>query len=148
MLECLVCHHPQRYDIDSALVGKRPRLHFIVDRFGLTETSLIRHRNACLAKDLFQAKAPSEVQSASVLVREIKRMAQFTGKLLSLAVKERDFKLAARVIEQLEVQLAVKAWDLEEANESRNRAGEQAGKLRVLSGRSSVRDWVRGQTRL
>jgi hypothetical protein len=72
-----------------------------------------------LPKNLLQAKAASDTQAASVLVREIQQMAKFTSKLLSLAVKERDFKLAARVIEQLEVQLEVKAWWLDEPKETR-----------------------------
>jgi hypothetical protein len=142
MLECAVCHHPKRNEIDLALIGKRPRLHFIVDRFGLTKTSLVRHRNTCLPNNPLQAKAASDAQAISALVREIQQIANFSSKLLSHAVREQDFELAARVIEQLEVQLAVKAWCLDEPKKTPNRAEKEAGKLRVLSGRISVRDWV------
>ena len=73
-------------------------------------------------------------------MREIRQITKFTSKLLSLAVEEQDFQLAARVIGQLEVQLAVKAWCLGEPKETKNRGGDEAGNLRVLSAWSSVRD--------
>jgi len=147
MLECAVCHHPQRNDIDSALIGKRPRLHFIVDRFGLRKTSLIRHRNACLPKNPLEAKAASETQAASAVVREIQQIIKFTSKLLSRTVKEQDFRLAAKVIEQLEAQLALRAAYLEKPKDTQNEAVDQAGKLRALSGRSGAPAGVREQAR-
>jgi hypothetical protein len=96
MLECAVCHHPQRNDIDSALISNRSRLHFIVDQFGLRKTSLIRHRNACLAKSFLQPRSASDGQAASALVREIQQITKFITKLLSRAVKQQDFELARK----------------------------------------------------
>jgi len=139
MLECAVCHHPQRNDIDSALIGNGPRLHFIVDRFGITKSSLIRHRSSCLPKNLLQPKGVSDAQAASALVREIQQIIKFTSKLLSRAVQEQDFELAAKVIEQLEAQLAFKVSRLDEPKESQNEAGKEVDKLHVLPRRSSVR---------
>ena len=95
-----------------------------------------------MPKNLLQAKPALDAQAISALVREIQQIANFSSKLLSRAVREQDFELTARVIEQLEVQLAVKAWCLDEPKKTPNKAEEEAGKLRVLSGRITLLGWM------
>jgi len=145
MLECAVCHHPQRNDIDSALIGNKATTPLPSGSIRPLRASLVRHRNTGLPKNPLEAKAASDAQTASALVREIQQITKFTSKLLSRAVKEQDFELAAKVIKQLEAQLALKAACLEKPRETRNEAVGEAGKLRVVSGWSSVRAKGRDQ---
>ena len=67
--------------------------------------------------------------SHSHILRQVKKGAQ--------GMRELNF-----CIVRLEAQLAVKAWCLDEPQKTPNKAEEEAGKLRVSSGRGSVRDWV------
>jgi len=148
MLECAVCHHPQRNDIDSAVIANKATTPLPSGSIRPLKPSLVRHRNTGLPKNPLEAKAASETQAASAVVREIQQIIKFTSKLLSRTVKEQDFKLAAKVIEQLETQLALKAACLEEPKETHDEAGGQAGKLGALSRRRSAPARVRKEARL
>jgi len=147
MLECVVCHHPQRNDIDSAVIGNKATTPLPSGSIRPLKPSLIRHRNTGLPKNSLEVAAP-ETQAASAVVREIQQITKFTSKLLSRAVKKQDFELAAKVIGQLETQLAFRAAYLEKPKDTQNEAVDQAGKLRALSGLSGAPAGVREQARL
>lgn len=60
---CTICSHPQRADIDQALVGG-VRVRTIVDRFSVSLGALSRHRNRCLVEQI--ARVEQVTRSSAV----------------------------------------------------------------------------------
>ena len=113
---CTICRHPNRTEIDSALIGSGP-LRTVADHYGLSKTSLIRHRAKCLPMHLLRAKDDSDLQSASALVKELRELARKTGEVLTRAMSEKNGDLALKAIARLERQLELKARLLGELEE-------------------------------
>ena len=44
-MKCTVCHHPRRHDIDLALLARRGTLESLHQQFGVSVSSLQRHKN-------------------------------------------------------------------------------------------------------
>ena len=63
---CTICTHPQRDEIDQAILAGQP-LRRIAPRYGVTETSLRRHRDNHLAKALEKARETAEALRAERL---------------------------------------------------------------------------------
>src|ERR1019366_2297639 len=131
---CTICRHPNRNQIDMALVQNGP-LRAISDQWSVSKTALLRHRNKCLPTHLLKAKAlsdvksatslakevqqreESEIQSATSLVAELRELAKKTGAVLSRAMSEKNGDLALKAIARLERQLELKARLLGELEE-------------------------------
>jgi hypothetical protein len=86
---CTVCSHPNRNEIDTALIRSGP-LRIIADQYDVSKTSLVRHRSACLPTHLLKAKEQSDVQSASALIKELRELARETGAILTRATREKN----------------------------------------------------------
>ena len=80
---CSVCAHPDRADIDSALVSGEP-YRSIAKRFGASESAVYRHQQDHLPTRLAKAKEAEEVSKADDLLRQLKAL---QGKTLSLLLK-------------------------------------------------------------
>lgn len=116
MRTCTICRHPNRGEIDSALVGSES-LRDIAGRTGTSKSALERHRTSCLPAHLVKAKEQSDVQSASALVKELRELARKTGEILTRATREKNGELALKAIARLERQLELKARLLGELEE-------------------------------
>jgi hypothetical protein len=68
--KCSICTHPQRMEIDKALISN-VNLRNISEKYAVTEMSLSRHRKNHLAATLAQAKAMSDMAQAAQAFSEI-----------------------------------------------------------------------------
>jgi transposase-like protein len=64
---CTVCDHPERHCIDEALVTGAP-YRSVARRFGLSESSVYRHKTEHLPAHLLKAKKVEEVAQADDLL--------------------------------------------------------------------------------
>jgi transposase-like protein len=64
---CTVCDHPERHCIDEALVTGAP-YRSVARRFGLSESSVYRHKTEHLPAHLLKAKEVDEVAQADDLL--------------------------------------------------------------------------------
>jgi hypothetical protein len=64
---CTVCDHPKRHGIDEALVSGAP-YRGVAKRFGLSESSVYRHKTEHLPAHLLKAKEVEEVAQADDLL--------------------------------------------------------------------------------
>lgn len=68
--KCSICTHPQRMEIDKALISN-VNLRNISNQYGVTEMALSRHKKNHLAATLAQAKAMKDMALAAEAFREI-----------------------------------------------------------------------------
>jgi hypothetical protein len=71
MKTCSTCSHPQRADIDVALIHGTP-LRNIARQYGTSLGALHRHKRAHLSSRLVKAQSALEVAQATTLVEQIK----------------------------------------------------------------------------
>jgi hypothetical protein len=104
---CTICSHPQRSEIDAALV--RPdSLRAIAKRFETSAAALHRHRSSCISEQLSKAKEFSDIAGASTLVKELREITKKTGAILARAVRQKQSDIALKAIARLERQLELK----------------------------------------
>ena len=75
--KCRVCEHRERAAIDKALVTRSASLRTIADRYGLSKTALIRHRDNHIPKLVQAAESARAMQAASsgaALIDELDRL--------------------------------------------------------------------------
>jgi len=113
---CTICNHPKRIDIDAAILRSEP-LRNLAKQYGASSTALFRHKTDHIAKQLAKAKEVSEIASATVLLDELRELAENTREVLSRAVKEENGDLALKAIARLERQLELKGRLLGEIKE-------------------------------
>src|SRR5262245_42277085 len=63
---CETCRHSQRNAIDLALVGGEP-LRTVAERFGLSHSSVARHKLKCVPTDLLEARRQRRVEDSEFL---------------------------------------------------------------------------------
>lgn len=90
---CSACIHPDRAEIDAALVERSASYRTIADRFGLSETSLKRHK-AHLPAHLSTAHEAEAVASADDLLRQLRALQRKALDLLEKAEREGDLRTA------------------------------------------------------
>ncbi len=116
---CSICRHEQRSEIDGELLASGP-LRPMADRYGVSKTSLIRHRTNCISAQLAKAKEISEVATASSLVKELRELTKKTGEVLARAVRQKNGDLALKALARLERQLELKGRLLGQLEERNN----------------------------
>ncbi len=72
---CTVCSHPERAQIDKALVGNDSNRR-IATQYSLTEAAVRRHKGEHLPKSLIKSQAAQDEASAIDLLSELKIIAQ------------------------------------------------------------------------
>ncbi|MGE5618095.1 MAG: hypothetical protein ACM3US_02425 [Sphingomonadaceae bacterium] len=90
---CTVCQHPQRGDIEAALLAQGS-LRTIADRWSVSKTALIRHRDDHLPAALVQAKAAGEVARADDLLGQVQGLQTKALDLLRKAEADGDYRTA------------------------------------------------------
>lgn len=108
---CTICHHPKRQEIDKALV-RGESLGTIAARSGTSKSSVKRHSDSCISRQLAKAKEAkevSDVKAASELVKELLELTQKAASVLARAMREKDGELALKAIARMERQLELKA---------------------------------------
>lgn len=73
---CTACHHPQRADIDRALIAGTDPLRAIAARHGLSVGAIRRHRESHLPATMAMAHEAAEQARAGDLMAMLARMEQ------------------------------------------------------------------------
>lgn len=72
MPRCSICSHPKRAEIDKALISGMS-LRNVSERFGTSGTTLHRHKNAHLAKQIERAERQIESQTERAVIAQEER---------------------------------------------------------------------------
>jgi hypothetical protein len=113
---CTVCVHPNREQIDVALVAGEPNRR-IATQHSLSEASVRRHHDGHLPSTLLKAKEVEEVARADDLLAEVRSLQARTLAILEAAEETKELRTALGAIREarsnLEL-LAKLAGDLDE----------------------------------
>ena len=96
---CTVCRHPEREDIDAALVRHEP-FRAIARRTGLHKDALIRHHDNHLPKALLKARDVGEVAHADNILGQIRGLRDEAHGILTEAKKAGDLRTALGAIRE------------------------------------------------
>ena len=97
--KCTICTHPQRDEIDRALVEGIPKRRIAAD-FKVSESALRRHERNHLPKRLVQAHAAKEAARADDLLARARAYEAKAVALLKQAEAEGDYNTALRGIRE------------------------------------------------
>jgi hypothetical protein len=104
---CTVCTHPEREDIDTALLAHSQSYQQIAARFGMPVRTLHNHEEAHLALTLAESKEVGRMLSAETLMARLSDLEAHTRRALDYAEETGDLKALAVFI--------VISWDNLEA---------------------------------
>ena len=96
---CTVCDHPERHGIDEALVTGAP-YRSVAKQFGLSESSVYRHKTEHLPAHLLKAKEVEEVARADDLLDQVRNLQGHALDILERAEKAGDLRTALAAISQ------------------------------------------------
>ena len=96
---CTVCDHPQKHNIDEALVSGAP-YRSVAKRFGLSESAVYRHKTEHLPVHLLKAKDAEEVAQADDLLQQVRHLQTHALDILNRAEKAGDLRTALAAISQ------------------------------------------------
>jgi len=101
---CTICTHPQRQAIDQALIAGEP-LRTIADRWSVSKTAVLRHKESHLPSTLLKAQSVSEVTRADGLVHQVSQVRDKALSLLAQAETERDWRCCAVLLREIRASL-------------------------------------------
>jgi hypothetical protein len=96
---CSVCDHLERHGIDETLVTGAP-YRSVAKRFGLSESSVYRHKTEHLPAHLLKAKEVEEVAHADDLLQQVRDLQSHALDILERAEKAGDLRTALAAISQ------------------------------------------------
>ena len=96
---CTVCRHTERASIDAALVDG-VALRDIAGRFGLTKSSVERHKAEHLSEALAKAREAEEVARADDLLDQLRTLQKVTMGILGRAINANDLRTAVSAVGQ------------------------------------------------
>jgi hypothetical protein len=115
---CTICVHPERLDIEAALVAGEP-CPAIAALYRVSEDALLRHKQNHLPAHLAKAQEAAEVVQADGLLARLLSLNGETMEILKEARegKVKDNELALKAIARAEKQLELQAKLLGELND-------------------------------
>jgi hypothetical protein len=106
---CTVCTHPQRHEIDAALVRREVGYRAVAGRYGLVPVSVWRHMQTHLRDTIRQSKEAQMLASSESLMAELNRLHEYANWALDTAKDAGDTRtvlagvdVARRNVERLE----------------------------------------------
>jgi hypothetical protein len=96
---CTVCNHPERHNIDGALVTGVP-YRSVAKRFELSESAVYRHKTDHLPKHMVKAKEAEEVAQADDLLEQVRHLQTHALDILERAENAGDLRTALAAISQ------------------------------------------------
>jgi len=105
---CTVCAHAEREAIDKLLIAG-VALRDIAGRYGLSKSSLERHKANHVPAALAQAKEAAEVAQADDLLGELRKLQKITMGLLSQGYSAGDLRVAVAAVGQARANLELMA---------------------------------------
>src|SRR5215210_8894002 len=113
---CTICVHENRHTIDRALVGGET-LRTISDRFAVSKTALIRHKDEHLPAKLVMAQAAEEVAQADDLLDQVRDLQGRALAILDKAEEAGELRTALSAIREARGNLQLLAKLLGELDE-------------------------------
>ncbi len=114
---CTVCAHESRSEIDGVLVTGGP-LRTIADRWSVSKTALIRHKEDHLPAALVRARGAEEVARADVLLSQVCGLHDRTLAILSASEDAGELRTALGAIREARGNLELLAKLLGEINDT------------------------------
>jgi hypothetical protein len=102
---CTICGHPDRAEIDRALVTGTEANRRIAARFQLSEQAIRRHRTDHLPAELTKAAAIEEEATATGLLARLRALNAETADVLKAARDAEDHELRLKAITRAEKQI-------------------------------------------
>ena len=96
---CTVCAHPERAEIDRALLSGEP-LRNIAERVSLSATSLFRHK-AHVSETLAKSHEATEVSRADALLGQLKHLTEDARRIQKKAEAVNDYRAALAGVREL-----------------------------------------------
>jgi hypothetical protein len=96
---CTVCDHPQRHNIDEALVTGAP-YRSVAKQFELSESAVYRHKTEHLPAHLLKAREVEEATRADDLLEQVRNLQAHALHILECAEKAGDLRTALAAISQ------------------------------------------------
>ena len=96
---CTVYDHPESHGIDEALVSGAP-YRSVAQRFGLSESSVYRHKTEHLPAHLLKAKELADVARADDLLEQVRNLQAHALHILECAEQAGDLRNALAAISQ------------------------------------------------
>jgi hypothetical protein len=86
--KCAVCQHDQQDAINAALVAGSPSLGKLAEQYGITKTSLIRHKASHLSPALARVQAERLEKGATTVITRLERLVRLLEAVIYPAEKE------------------------------------------------------------
>lgn len=126
---CSVCNHPQRHEIDVALVEGASNRH-VMARFGVGRMAVQRHRDDHIPDSLWRSRRVRDATEADALMSRVLSREGRADRLYDLALRWHDRAEAAN-----DPDVALRA-----VAEARKCLGEARQTTALLFGRRDIRD--------
>lgn len=100
---CSVCNHPDRGEIDKALVTRSASMRDIAGQYGVSRSALSRHKSNHLPRLVEAAKASEAAQavtSGAALIDELDRLLNRALAILEAAEGSGQLKVALQAIRE------------------------------------------------
>ncbi len=95
---CDTCQHPQRDEIDAALVAGVPTPELTAKYREISEDSLLRHKQSHLPEKLVRAHQAQELSAATELLYRALRYERRAQRIMDTAEEQGDLGMALRAI--------------------------------------------------
>jgi hypothetical protein len=115
--KCSLCEHDDLAEINSALASNEP-LRYIADRWSVSKTELMRHRNQHLPVSALTAQEAEEVTHSDDFLDEIRDLQERTQGALERGQKAEELSVALQAISEARDNLELLAELLDELDES------------------------------
>jgi uncharacterized protein YerC len=115
---CTVCPHPERTEIDRALLAGEPYRN-IAKRYGTSSTALFRHKHQDIPATLVKAKQAADEVQAETLFERLRTINRETVEVLREARESGSPSIALAAINRVERQLELEARLLGQLNDAR-----------------------------
>ena len=105
---CTICSHPDRGEIDRAVVAGESYRN-IAERFGTSTTALHRHSGDHLPAKLVKAQEEEDIRQALDVVKQLKAINGASLNILKEAREQGDPGLALRAVDRIHKQVELQA---------------------------------------
>lgn len=98
--QCTICSHAKRKEIEKGLIKNQTYRHIAL-HYGVSTTSLQRHKRNHLPKFLVRAKQMEEITNANYLADEIESLKKRAKTIASKAESNGDYRTALQGVREL-----------------------------------------------
>ena len=106
---CTVCKHPDIENINQELITCNDSYRNIAERFGISATSLVRHKKTHISDTIAKAKDVADRLQGDSLLDRIKNINRETLEILKAARDGNDHDIALKAIARIEKQIELQA---------------------------------------